>query len=215
MGLLQDTKDATIMSAPAGLALNASLVWRLRKHFSFRRIKPVLLGVVVGAPVGVAVLVAAGTSFDKSLLRLLLGVVLVVAVVQGSIRRLDRHRWHPWFLGLPCGFFSGFLTGVLGTGGPPLVAYVQAQRFDRLHYAAAVQVLLGVAALIRMEELTRQGAFTGDLLIIAGVGVVMAWIGSTYGLRLLHKLPETYLRRIVALFLLLMGVLNIARYLFS
>lgn len=215
MGVLLDIDKAAVMIAPAGLALNVSLVWRLRKHFSFSRVKGVLIGVIVGAPLGVYFLSRAGVAFDVSVLQLVLGLVLIAAVVQGSIKQLDRHRWHPWFLGLPCGLFSGFLTGTLGTGGPPLVAYVRAQRFDRLRYAATVQVLLGVAGVVRVEELARQDLFTRQLLVFAAAGVVTAWVGSVFGVRLLRKLPEKRLRQIVAAFLLFMGFVYITRYLLS
>jgi uncharacterized membrane protein YfcA len=86
------------------------------------------------------------------------------------------------------------------------VAYVQSQQFDRLRYAAAVQVPLALAGAVRVVCLGAGGMFTKELLVLSVVGVACALAGAWLGLHALHRLPDQAVRTVVLAMLLVLGV---------
>ena len=170
---------------------------------------PILVAVLVGVPFGVVFLARA----DPGLLHLGLGVLLVASAAQSQVRRLAAWRWHPVWLGAPCGLLSGGLTGAFGTGGPPLVVFVSSQRYDRLRYVATVQLLLAASNVVRLEELVRHGLLRPSMALASALGAACAVAGSMLGLKLLHRMPDRLVRLLVAFFLLAMGIRYLALWL--
>jgi uncharacterized membrane protein YfcA len=202
LGGVLPLKQASVMLVLASLSMNVYIFVRLRGHFAFRRMAWMLVGAVIGVPVGVRLLVEA----DEPLLRRLLGVVLLLTVAQRFVPWIRKKRWHPVWIGGPCGLFSGALSGAFATGGPPAVAYVQSQGFDRFRYAASVQVPLAVAAAVRVGCLGAAGLFTPQLLAVSALGAGCAVGGSWLGLHALKRLPDNVVRGVVLAMLFLLGV---------
>lgn len=202
LGSIVPLKQASVMLVLASLCLNLYILFRLRKNLSWQRMNYLLGATVVGVPLGVWLLVQA----DERLFRQVLGIVLLLTVVQQLVPFVRAKRWHPVWIGVPCGLFSGALSGAFATGGPPAVAYVQSQRFDRFQYAAAVQVPLAVAAVVRVACLGATGMFTRDLLALSGVAAVCAVSGAWFGLHVLKRLRDHAVRKVVVGMLLLLGI---------
>lgn len=196
-----DIKDASVVLSLASLCMNAFIFWRLREHFRFDRIAPLMFAAVVGAPLGVLLLVHA----DAHLLKRLLGIILLLTVANGCVPRLADRPWHPIVLGVPCGLLSGALSGAYATGGPPLVAYVRSQGFDKFRYSATLQIVFALNTTIRLIALGATGVFTKRLLALSVWGIGCAVIGAWLGLHVLKRMPERILRRVVAGLLLVMG----------
>lgn len=199
-------KQASVMLVLASLSMNLYILLRLRRHFSMRRMKWMLAGSVVGVPLGVWLLVEA----DETLLRNILGIILLLTVAQRFIPYIKAKRWHPLWVGAPCGLFSGALSGAFATGGPPAVAYVQSQRFDRFRYTASVQVPLAVAAVVRVVCLGAARMFTAQILMLSMLAVACAVGGAWLGLHALKRLPDRAVRTVVLVMLFALGI----KYLF-
>lgn len=205
LGMLMDLPQAAALNVLAALALNIFMYSRLRGHFSLHRIWPLAPAIIAGVPLGVLIL----TRASGELLNLLLAFVLVLAGTQTLLRerlgKIASHPWHPLYLGVPCGLFAGALSGAYGTGGPPLVAFVFSQGFDRLRYAATLQLLFMLAGFIRLSEMWRHGLLTEQALWLPVSGALAAIIGCSLGLLLLHRIPEILFRRMIALILLILA----------
>ncbi len=106
--------------------------------------------------------------------------------------------------------FSGALSGAFATGGPPAVAYVQSQHFDRFRYAASVQTALAIAAVVRIVSLGATRMFTPQLLTLRVLCLVCAVSGAWLGLHALRRLPDHAVRTVVLVMLLILGL----KYLF-
>jgi uncharacterized membrane protein YfcA len=195
-------KQASVMLVLASLSMNVYILFRLRKNFSLERVNWMLASTIIGVPLGIWLLIQA----DESLLKRLLGFVLLLTVVQGVIPALKKKPWHPVWLGVPCGLFSGALSGAFATGGPPAVAYMQSQQFDRFRYAAGVQVPLAIAAVVRLLCLVATGLFSRELLAFSAMGVVCAIAGAWLGLHVLKRLPDQAVRKVVLAMLLILGI---------
>ncbi|MFW6158253.1 MAG: TSUP family transporter [Planctomycetota bacterium] len=204
--LLAEFTDASVVLAVPCLTLTVAMLWRLRRQVELRRIAPLVVAAVVAIPAGVFALKAA----RPEALYLVLGLLLAAAVVQQAVPHLAAHRWHPLWLGVPCGVLSGLLGGAFNTGGPPVVAYVASQRFGRFRHVATLQLAFTVFNVTRIANLTGFGLVTWRLALYGLAAVPAVLLGMFLGLRVLRGMSDRALRIIVALALLLLSV----RYLY-
>jgi uncharacterized membrane protein YfcA len=202
LGAVMPVRDASVMLVLGSLSINIFMFVRLRSHFRTERVLPAIGAAVVGVPLGVWLLVRA----DETVLRRILGLILIATVVQRLLPALARKRWHPIWLGVPCGLLAGGLSGAFNTGGPPIVAYVSSQGFDRFRYAAAVQLLLGISAVTRIGCLTVAGAFTPRLAGLGAAGILCAVGGAWLGMHGLRRLSDRAVSRIVLVMLIALAV---------
>jgi uncharacterized protein len=197
-----DVKEASVVLVLGGLSLNISMFLQLRRHFRLERITPFLIAAIVAVPLGVLFLVKA----DTLVLTRFLGVLLIVSAIQRLIPHLAKHRWHPLALGIPTGLLSGALAGAFGTGGPPAIAFVASQDFDRFRMAATLQAAFGISALVRIASLSAGGVLDQRLLLLSMSGVVGALAGGSIGLALLNRISAKTSKRLIASVLLMLGV---------
>jgi len=199
---LTTVREASVLIVFATLSLNLFIFWRLHASFRFERLVPLIAGAAVGIPLGIALLIKA----DPVVLQRILGGVLLIGVGQGFIPRLAGRPWHPIYLGIPCGVFSGALSGAFGTGGPPLALYVSSQDFDRFRYSATLQFLFAANGIMRTAGLALSGLLTGRVLYLSTIAVVCAVLGAWLGLKVLRRLPDAALRQAVRGLLLVLAV---------
>ena len=201
LSLFFDIKEAAILLVLSGLSLNLYVFYRLREHFRVERMVPFLVAAMIGVPLGVFFLVKA----DAVLLKQVLGGLLLLSGIQRLIPHLARHRWHPVAAGVPCGLFSGALAGAFGTGGPPAVAYVASQNFEKFRWVATMQAAFGISALIRLFTLGVGGILTWNVIALSACGAMGAILGARCGLYVLQRIPSTILKWSVTVVLFILG----------
>jgi hypothetical protein len=201
-----DLRDASVMVVFGSLAINALVLYCLHEHFALDRVKPFLIAVVLAVPAGVAGL----RGLDLTVLQLLLGGLLVLSAIQGLIPALAKHRWHPVWCGVPLGVLSGLFSGALGTGGPPAVAYVASQNFDRRHYVATMQTIFAFSGVVRVVSLITARLLTWHTAGLSLLGAMFAAAGAVLGISLLHRLSDRRVRVVVAIMLLGFGIRYLA-----
>lgn len=204
LGNTLNVQLASVMLALPTLSINGVILWRLRSHFRWSGVAPLLIGVLIGVPLGVHFLIHA----EPRIFTGILAVLLIVSSVRDRIPCLHGRPWHSFYAGLPCGIFSGALSGGFGAGGPPLIAFLttQGREFDRFRFSATLQFLFAVSAVARVVELGRRGVFTNDILIQSAVGAAVAMLGAMIGLKGLRHIPNEALRKVVNVFLFVMGI---------
>jgi uncharacterized membrane protein YfcA len=178
-----------------------TIFWQLRAHCRLERIRWMIAGTVVGMPLGILFLMSSPGAW----LNLFFGVLLVFTCVYSLVPHLSRHRWHPLYLGLPCGVASGFLSGAFSSGGPPAVAFMTTQQFDRLRYVASMQAMFVVSSSLRVISLTVIGAYQRELLAYSAAGMVAMAGGSVLGVWLLRRFSDRRMRQVLLTALLALG----------
>jgi uncharacterized protein len=204
-----DIKDASVLLVFSSLSINVFIFWHLRSYFRMNRVMPMIISAMGGVPLGVCLLVYA----DPLLLQRFLGVILLLTVGYGIIPRLANKPWHPLLAGLPCGLFSGAMSGAFATGGPPAVAFITSQRFDRLRYSATLQLVLGTCAIIRILCLGLGGMFTSSTLVLSLSSILCAVTGAWIGVHVLKKLSDRIIRRSVLVLLFVLALKYLSGFL--
>ena len=151
-------------------------------------------------PLGVLLL----TRSDESVLRLLVGFGVLVAVIinyigQHSVEVVHTANWPRMTV---AGLAAGLMRGALGMGGPALVLYFHwlgggATRFRNRMYA------YGLAAGIPSVMIAAAGGiYGGETLKVVGASLPGALLGILVGVQLRTHISDTGIRRLSALLLM-------------
>jgi len=182
-----------------GLVITLYIVLRLRKHFDFFKMVPLLLGSVIGSPLGVFLLVAVDETIAKTVLGVLLFIYalysLIVKIPEGTILP----RWGYFF-----GFISGALGGAYGTGGPPAVIYASMQQWKKEEILITLQSYFLILGVIVAGLHLANGLIDSEVLTYWFVLLPVQFLGVFAGLHLNARVNRDTFRKIV--YLLLAGV---------
>jgi len=193
------------ISAPAELYV-VGKAWRL---VPWRRVLPIAVGLLLGIPLGTALLRLGEPTF----LLTALGLVLIgsggafLSAAPSSVTRL------PGWVAPPTGLVSGVLSGLFGTGGPPLILYYQATGTDKATFRRCLMALFLMTSMVRLVAYVAAGLLTRPR-ILSGLAVLPAAVlGAFIGQRVHLQLSEATFRRLVSLALIAIGMLLLARQL--
>lgn len=208
--MMPELRDVVVLLLLVNLPAEAAVVIGSRRHIAWRGVLLVFTGIAVGIPLGSWLLSAADVSF----LLVLLGSLLVLAgCFHLAAPERPARRLPPW-TAPPVGLISGLLTGLFGTGGPPLIVYYRMGGLDKAAFRGNLMAIFLLMTLIRVPSYAALGLITAPRLLssLAVLPAVLAgaWIGHRTHLRI----DEATFRRVVSLALMAIGLLLLARALF-
>ncbi len=190
-------------------------VWSLRRSISFRQVIWPGLGRLVFFPAGVCVLRAMESLESETIRQIVGGVVILVTLAIVRFRPEPRPALNPlWaLLAFPA---SGFLQGLVGMGGPPMVFWVQAHDWGTKQTRA---FLFSMYLISILPALLILYAFFGERIVQAGIVAVcmipLLLVVTYFGLSFGSKLGRERLRRVSLVLLFLMGLAGLAAPLLS
>jgi uncharacterized membrane protein YfcA len=209
--LFPDLRDVVVMLLLVNLPVETTIVARSRRTIEWRGVLRICIGIAVGIPLGAAVL----RFGDAELLLLTLGVsLIVVGLVFLMLRTTRQVRWPAW-VAPPVGLLSGTLTGLFGTGGPPLVVYYQLSRVDKATFRGNLMAIFLLKTFVRVPAYLVAGLITADRLLSSAMIFPAALVGAWFGHRIHVEISEALFRRLVAAALVVVGVLLVSRRLLA
>ncbi len=190
-----------------GLLTSSTQVLQLRAHIDPAKIKPPLLGMLVGTPIGLAFL----RSAPPGSLEISLGVMLVLY----SIYALSGFHQPSKPASDRCGVLAGLAGGILGgaftTAGPPLVVYTTAKQWDKYAIKSSLAVLFTLGSILQVTLFSLSGLITWPLLklnlMLAPVVLAGIWGGTLIYDRINHE----RFQQLVLLLLLALGLSYLVR----
>ncbi len=174
----------------------------------------IAIGLLIGGPLGA--LIADFLPGDQ--LRVLFALfVLFVAAQMATRRSTKAHRTLPGAAGLmTAGTFIGMVSSLFGVGGGamtvPYLTWCSVKVHEAVATAAAGGLPIALTGTITyiITGLTKSGLpplSLGYINLPAFAGIVVAsTLFAPLGAKIAHKLPEKTLRRVFAVFLLVVGV---------
>lgn len=201
-----DLRDVVVLLLLVNLPAELLVVSRSRQVIRWRPIAALGVGIAAGIPVGTWILGA----FDTGLVLTALGAFLVVTGL--VFLRLPRARRRPagWLAG-PTGLLSGVLTGLYGTGGPPLIVWYHLVGDGKAAFRGNLMTIFLLMSAVRVPSYLIGGLVTVPRLwsTLAVMPAVLA--GAWLGHRLHVAVSETVFRRLVAGLLAVLGVVLLLR----
>ncbi len=211
MALVASAALPLVMPLHEGIALVAVFnlfvcvvtLWHNRAAFSWSSAWPIALFMCLGIPIGFFFL----HSADPAILIRVLGAVLVTIAIF-DLRfspKADHHRMPGW-AAAPLGLLGGVVGGAFNVGGPPVVAYVYSQNWEKARNVAVLQTVFLCGGLTRNALMGPAGDYTRQLFLVLAWSAIPAALSIALGKWLLEKIPKQRLRTGVFLFVLAMGV---------
>jgi uncharacterized protein len=199
--LVMPLHEAIALVSVFNLFVSAVTLWHNRVEFSWKEAWPILLCMCAGIPVGFFFL----HETDAGLLIRVLGLVLVViALFDLRFSPKSDYRLPGWSV-VPLGLTGGVAGGAFNVGGPPVVAYVYSQNWEKARNVAVLQTVFLAGGLTRNLLMGAAGDYSRGLFVVLIWAVIPAALAIALGKRLLEHLPKQRLRSGVFYFVLLMG----------
>ena len=115
----------------------------------------------------------------------------------------------PWTTA-PVGLLSGTLTGLFGTGGPPLILYYQLTGADKAAFRGNLMAIFLLMTTVRVPSYAFFGLITAPRLWSALAVLPAVIIGALIGNSIHLRIEEATFRRLVSVALLVIGLLLLA-----
>lgn len=206
VALIFDPRLAVAASAVLGASIGAGIAFQSRRHIDWPTLRRPLTAAIPAIVVGATLL----ARVDEQLLRKGLGIVIIffgARLLLPLVRRMSaRTRWSPR-IGYVAGGISGLIGGAFGTGGPPIVVYLENQIDERARLRASVLAILLIFDFTRIGSYTYTGILNRDALIASLAMLPAALIGAQVGARMHVRVSERVFRGALGAVLLGSGLL--------
>lgn len=173
--------------------IGGSVDWRVAIRFGVPSIVMTAAGALLAA------------AAPQTLLKMILGAFLALfAASQFFLReyRLPAGRTAP----IVGGASSGFLAGLIGTGGALRGAFLLSMGLAKERYAATAAVIALAVDVTRIPLYVSQGFFDARLAADLAPLFIIAGVGAYAGRRLIEVMPGNRFRQIVLIALFAVGV---------
>jgi uncharacterized membrane protein YfcA len=178
------------------------------KEIETRSLLPILLGLIPGVAVGFFLLSYLDANLP-ALLRLLLGLIIMVASLTMVFKPHPRKRMSGSLSHLAVGFGGGIFGGLFNTSGPPIIYLLYRQPLDVSEIRATLLSVFWIAATWRAILLMIDGGYSTDMLILALLSVPIVVVTASLGRHLANRLPSLLMRRFAFLLLAVLGAVLI------
>lgn len=200
--LFLDMKTAIAMVAGFHLFGNASRLWFFGRSVEWRTWFQFGLTGILFSLLGAGVTTRLTSSTVERLFGAFLLVYVGSALLMPERTRLPKR---PVTL-IVGGVVSGFIAGLLGTGGAARSVCLMAFGLPQEVYIGTSAAIALVVDATRLPVYVAGGLIPRDLAPVLASLVVVAFVGSWIGQRLVRRIPTVVFRRFVLVMLALMGI---------
>jgi uncharacterized protein len=205
--LLPDLQDVVVLLLLTSCPVELAVVAASRREVQWKGVALVCSGIALGVPLGTWAL----RFGDPAAVLGGLGAVLVVAAAAFLALPTDRVVAWPRWAAPPVGLLSGLLSGLFGTGGPPLIFYYQLAGTQKAAFRAQLMAIFLVVSAVRIPSYVVSGLITWPRLWSSLALMPAAILGAVLGHRLHVRLSELAFRRLVSVGLILIGLTLLLR----
>lgn len=201
MSLVWPVKQIVAFLFVYNVAINAVMLFELRRHVHLGRVWLQVAGFIPGAAIGLYALVRC----PDTMLKLLIGVTLT-GFALWSLRRRDmaplceHWGWHP-----AAGLVSGLLGGAVAMAGPPVIVLNALTHADRFAFKADLQAFFMFTNIYMLAAYGSLGLFSWPLFRWNLCFAPLVLAGLLLGTMICRRLSDRKFQRISYGLVLLMG----------
>jgi hypothetical protein len=194
-------QTAAPLVALQGVTLYVVNLIRYHRHVNLHEALRLGFAAAIGVPVGVWALV----SVDASIIKSILGFILVAYAIYSLAKPAGLHLQSTgWFL--PFGFIGGCLAGAYNTPGPMFVFYGTLRGWQKEEFRAILQVLFLLTGTLTVVSHWLANHLTPNVslwyLYTAPALLVGVWVGSWLD----RKVNRERFRVLITIMILILGL---------
>lgn len=202
--------EAVAISIVSSAVQNTSAAWQSRHSIDYRvALRPMLIRFAT-LPVGAVVLYAVGQAGKDLATQLVGGVLLAIVVTQWLLRVRPHPRVHVAWEWIAFSL-AGFLLGLCGMGGPPMMLWVMAHDWPMAK--ARAFMFFQFATGMPPQAILLWVLFGNDILFAMLIGLAATPVllaGIYIGIAISRQIPDRVLRALATLVLVLIGISAVA-----
>ncbi len=203
--LFPEVKDAVVLLLLVNLPAELMVVKKSWRDIQWRPISALSIGIALGIVLGAYML----RETDPQLILTILGYFLVLVGIL-FLRLPDGGRIHPpTWAAPPVGLLSGWLTGMLGTGGPPLIIWYHLSAGNKAVFRANLMTIFLLMTFIRVPSYALGGLIAVKHLWSTAAVLPAVFFGVWLGNRMHIKISEIWFRRLVSGLLVVLGLMQL------
>lgn len=177
------------------------VAWEHRREADWRRVLPLLLGIIPGAFIGVN----AVSHLPEPPIRIFMGLFLVSfalwkIVLKGKVKGAIHKNW-----GLFAGTFSSAIGSVFGMGGPPIAVYGTLTGWPKDAFKVALGLYFTCANVIIVVMQMSKGLHTMTTLMLFLFSAPFMALGVRIGIVFSRRVNQDVFAKIIYCAILLMG----------
>ena len=200
--LLPDITDVVVILLLVNLPAELLVALRSRREIRWRPIAVLGVGIGLGIPLGAWLL----STRDPSIILTILGFFLVaVGLVFLRLPAAGIHtpqqRYAPGV-----GLVSGVLTGLFGTGGPPLIIWYYLSTASKAAFRGNLMTIFLLMTFVRVPSYVLGGLVTTPRLWSTAALLPAVLLGAWLGHTLHVRISERTFRRAVSVLLIILGL---------
>jgi len=174
---------------------------RYRRAVDVREVLRLGVASALGIPVGLWAL----ANVDESIIKPLLGLVLIAYAVYRLVRPAGLRLCSPHWV-YPAGFLAGCLGGAYNTPGPPVIVYGSLRQWLKEEFRAVLQAFFFLNGTLVVASHYLAHHLTPTVLTIYAYAAPALLLGILTGSRADRKLNRDRFRTIVTVMILLLGL---------
>ncbi|MEE4278008.1 MAG: sulfite exporter TauE/SafE family protein [Halieaceae bacterium] len=203
MALIMAPAQAAAIMLPILVVMDFVVIYSYRGHYDGRALRLLLPGALLGVAAGFVL----ADAMNDALMRVLVGGVALLFGLQALLGWLSSvGREHNAAAASFFGALAGFTSFSIHAGGPPLTMYLLPKQLPPMVYAGTAGLFFWVVNLAKLPPYYVLGQFTSDNLVYSAALVPFAPFGVLIGRRLVRLSNPRMYYRIIAAFLVLVGV---------
>ena len=214
LALTMPPLQALAVLLPILMLQDAISVWWYRRDWDGWNVKVMLPGAVIG--VGLAWALAA--VVPDNVVRLLIGVIGVVFILNVWFGKLPPPRRPSALSGVFWGAGAGFTSAIASAGMPPFSVHVLPQRMDKMRLVGTVTIFFAAVNLLRVVPYFALGELNRNSLMISLALMPLAIASNFLGIWLVQRIPTGPFYRItyalmftISAVLLVQGAVGLVR----
>ena len=202
VAVIPSMTDIVVLVLLVCLPLEFHIAYSQRKFIDKSQILKILGGIFIGVIIGTQIL----KNIQNNAILLVLACFLISFSLFMLFFRfkevLDLPNWVQW----PVGLASGTLSGIFGTGGPPLVLYFQLSGANKSQFRSQLMTIFLVTAFLRVPNYLVAGLITWERVLSAVCLLPALGLGLFVGQRVHLTISEERFRKLIYLALLCIGL---------
>jgi uncharacterized membrane protein YfcA len=202
-----EIKDVVVLLLLVNLPAELWISWKSRQEIRWKPIAWLGVGIAVGIYFGTKVL---STTQPEIILTILGWFLIAVGLVFVKLPPGGRIT-PPTAAAPPTGLLSGLLTGMFGTGGPPLIVWYHLTATDKSTFRTNLMTIFLLMTFVRVPVYVANGLVTGPRLWSSVVVMPAVLFGAWLGHRLHVQIEERTFRRMVSILLAVLGLVLLIR----
>jgi len=193
--IFPEIKDVVVLLLLVNLPAELLVTWRSRREIRWRPIGGLGVGIAIGIPLGTWLL----SNTNAEIILTVLGWFLIAVGLLFIKLPPGGRVTPPAAAAPPTGLLSGVLTGLFGTGGPPLIIWYHLAAASKSAFRANLMTIFLLMTFVRVPSYAASGLMTGPRLWSSVLVMPAVLLGAWLGHRLHLRISERTFRCLVSL----------------